>query len=89
MFAYSKECCVCHYWYFLNKGIKFQPNGCNECQDFLMMFMNLCDVAILNIKGSDYCFIISGISINEVINLMQNTCLTEKNPEHYKTEKFI
>ena len=40
--------------------------------------MKLSDIAILNIKGSDYCFIISGISKNEAINLMQNTDLTEE-----------
>ena len=22
----SKECDICHYWYFLNYGFKFQPN---------------------------------------------------------------
>ena len=21
----SKECDICHHWYFLNKGFKFQP----------------------------------------------------------------
>ena len=26
----SKECDVCHYWYFLNKGFKFQPHVCNK-----------------------------------------------------------
>ena len=40
--------------------------------------MNLSDIAILNIKGSDYRIIISLISKNEAINLMQNTDLTEK-----------
>ena len=34
--------------------------------------------AILNIKGSDYCCIISLICKNEAINLMQNADLTEK-----------
>ena len=48
-----------------------------------MMPMNLCDIAILNIKGSDYCCIISLISKNEVINLMQNADLIEKTI-HYK-----
>ena len=33
----SKECDVCHYWYFLNKGFKFQPNICNGCYDVLLM----------------------------------------------------
>ena len=25
----SKKCDICHYWYFLNKDLKFQPNVCN------------------------------------------------------------
>ena len=37
----SKECDSCHYWYFLYKGFKFQPNVCNGCHDLLMMSMNL------------------------------------------------
>ena len=24
----SKECDICHYWYFFNRGFKFQPNVC-------------------------------------------------------------
>ena len=52
----SKECDICHYCYFLNYSFKFQPNVCNRCHD-LLMSMNLSNIAILNIKGSDYrCF---------------------------------
>ena len=45
--------------------------------------MKLSDIAILNIKilllvGSYYCFIISLISKNKAINLMQNPGFTEK-----------
>ena len=50
----SKECDVCHYWCFLNKGFKFQPCVCNRCHDLLMMFINLSDVAILKIKSYYY-----------------------------------
>ena len=49
----SKEYDICHYWYFSNYNFKFQPNLCNRCHDLLMMPINLSDVAILNIKGSD------------------------------------
>ena len=52
------------------------------------MSVNLSDIAILSIKGADYCCIISGISKSETINLMQNAALTKK-LEHYQTEKFI
>ena len=43
-----------------------------------MMSINLSDIAILNIEGSDYRCIISLISKNDAINLMQNANLTEK-----------
>ena len=80
----SKGCDICHYWYFLNFSFKFQLNVCNKCHDLLMMSVNLSDIAILNIKVSDYCCIISLISKNEPINLMQNTDLIEKR-KHYQT----
>ena len=74
----SKVCDICHHWHFLNYSFKFQPSVCNRCHDLLMMSMNLSNIGILNIKGPNYCCIISLISKNEVINLMQNTNLTKK-----------
>ena len=44
----SKECCKCHYGYFLNKGLKFQLYVCNGCHDILMMSVNLNEIAVLN-----------------------------------------
>ena len=40
--------------------------------------MSLSYIAILNIRGSDYRCITSGISKSEAISLMQNINLTEK-----------
>ena len=74
----SKECDICHYWYFLNKGFKIQPNVCNRSHDLLMMSMNLNNFSILNIRSADYCCIISGISKSGAMNLVQNTDLAEK-----------
>ena len=72
----TSEYDVCHYWYFLNFSFKFQPNVCNR-RHGLMMSVNF---SISNIKGFDYCCIISLICIkfNEAINLMQNADLTRK-----------
>ena len=66
----SKECDIYHYWYFFSKDFKFQPNVCNRCHYLLMITVNLSGIAILNIKGSDYCCIISEIRKSEAINLM-------------------
>ena len=43
-----------------------------------MISINLSNIAILNIKGSDYHCIISLISKNEAIELLQSADLTEK-----------
>ena len=43
-----------------------------------MISINISDIAVLNFRGSDYHFIISFISKNEAMNLMQNADLTEK-----------
>ena len=43
-----------------------------------MMSINHNNIAILNIKGSDFCCIISLITKNEATNLMQNADLTRK-----------
>ena len=50
----SKECGLCHYWYFLNKDFRFETNVCNRGQDLLTMSMNISDIAIVNINVSDY-----------------------------------
>ena len=54
---------------FLDKGYKFQPNICNGCHDVSMMSMDLSGIAVRNIRGADYCCIISRMSKSEAINL--------------------
>ena len=33
----SKECMICHYWYFLDIGYKYEPHVCNKCHDISMV----------------------------------------------------
>ena len=54
----SKECIICHFQYFLDKGFKFQPYICSECHNVLTS-MNLNDIAMLSICGVDYHCIIN------------------------------
>ena len=32
----SKECMLCHYWYFKDVGFKFEPHVRIKCHDVLM-----------------------------------------------------
>ena len=72
-----KDYDICHYWYFLNKGFKFQPYVCNRCHDLLVMSMKLSDIAVLKIKNADYRCMITEISKIKGIKLLQNIDLTE------------
>ena len=46
----SKECMLCHYWYFKDVGYKFEPNVCNKCHNVLVTAYRLKNIAILNVK---------------------------------------
>ena len=48
----SKECMICHYWYFKDIGYKFEPYVCNKCHNISMMSSELKNIAILNVKGA-------------------------------------
>ena len=63
----SKKCKTCHYWYILGKDFKFKPDVCNGCHNLSMISMKLSDIFILNIKGTAYCCIISGITKGEAL----------------------
>ena len=47
----SKECILCHYWYFKDIGYECEQYVCNGCQDLSMMVYDLNDFMILNIEG--------------------------------------
>ena len=69
--------------------LRFQTNVGNRCHDLLMMSINHSDIETINIKGPVYRFIISLISKNEAINLLENTNLTEKSKTFKKNIKFV
>ena len=74
----SIECDICHYWYFLDKGFKFQRYSFNRCYNALIVSVNLNGTAILNINGADYHFIIGSIRKRDAVNLLKDADLTEK-----------
>ena len=37
----SKECELCHYWFFKDVGFKFEERVCNRCHDSLTMAHSL------------------------------------------------
>ena len=61
----SKECELCHCWFFEDIGFKFEEHVCNKCHDLLLIAYSLKDIALLNAKGATFRCILMGISKNE------------------------
>ena len=74
----SKECEVCHYWFFKDIGFKFEEHVCNKCHDLLMIAYSLKDIAILNAKGATFTCILIGISKNEGLKRLHNSVTYER-----------
>ena len=50
----SKQCMLCHYWYFKDWSYKLQPYLCNGCHAVSMMTYEVKNIAILSAKGVGY-----------------------------------
>ena len=69
----SKECELCHYWFFKNVGFKFEEHVCNGCHDLLTMAYSLKNIAILSAKGATFRCLLMGISKNEALKKLNNS----------------
>ena len=74
----SKECILCHYWYFKSISYKLEPNVCHKCHHVLMTAHKLKKIAIPDVKGIDYRCILWGIHKNETVNTLNNSVLEIK-----------
>ena len=74
----SKECELCHYWFFKDVGFKFEEHACNRCHDLLMVAHSLKNMAILSAKGVTFRCILMGISKNGGLKRLNNSVTYDK-----------
>ena len=74
----SKECDICHYWYFEEIGFKYEPYLCNSCHDLMQKAMSFDDVAIVYVKESAYKIHFWHMSKNNAISIMNNSNFVDK-----------
>ena len=48
----SKECMLCHYWYFLDKNFSYGPCLCDGCYNMMQKCNKLKNIVIVHIKES-------------------------------------
>ena len=74
----SKECDICHFWYFLDNNFNYGPYLCNIFHDLMQKAMNFNDVAIVFIKGNDYRVHFWYMNKDNATSIMNNASLIEK-----------
>ena len=74
----SKECDICHYWYFKNIGFKCEPYLCNGCHDLMQKTMGFNNIAFVYIKKSAYRIHFWYMSKDDAIGTMNGSNLVDK-----------
>ena len=66
----SKECDICHHWYFKDIGFKNQPYLCYGCHDLTQKATSFSNVPVIYVKGY--------MSKNDAIDIMNDSNLIDK-----------
>ena len=74
----SKECNICHYWYFIDKNFNYQKYLCNGCHDLMQKAMSFNNVAIASVKGNDCRIHFWYMDKDDAISIMRNSNLMNK-----------
>ena len=69
----SKECELCHYWFFKDVGFKFEEHVCNRCHDLLTMAHSVKSIAILSAIGNTFRCLFIDISKNKALKRLNNS----------------
>ena len=74
----SKECMLCHYWYFLNRNFNYGPYLCNGCYNIMQISNNFKTVAIVYVRESACRIYFLYISKHEAKKLLTNSNLIDE-----------
>ena len=74
----SKECDICHHWYFKDIGFKFEKYLCNGCHDLMQKAMSFNNFAIVYVQGRAYRINFWYMSKDDAIHIMSCSNLTDK-----------
>ena len=74
----SRECSLCHYYYFLDMNFNYQKYLCDGCHDMIMKANSMQNLAIAYNKVNAYRINFVFISRDDAINLIKNANIIYK-----------
>ena len=76
--SFSKECDICHYWYFKDIGFKYDKYLCDGCHDLMQKAMSFNNIAIVYVKENAYRIHFWYMSKDDAMNMMNGSILGDK-----------
>ena len=74
----SKECVLCHYWYFLDKNVSYGPYLCDGCYNIMQKSNDFKNIVIFHVRKSAYRIYFLYMSKRKGKILMTNSNLIDK-----------
>ena len=74
----SKECMLCHYWYFLDENFSYRPYLCDGCYNIIQKSIKFKNIAIVHVKKSARRIYFLYMSKREAKKIMTNSNLIAK-----------
>ena len=74
----SRKCCLCKFYYFLNKNFNCQKYLCDGCHDISTKAASMQNLAIIYHGGNAYRVNFVFMSKNDVFNLIKNSNIIDK-----------
>ena len=74
----SKECELCHYWYFKNVGFKYESYFCNGCHDLMQKAISFNNIVVVYVKWNVHRINFKYMSKDDAINIMNGSNLDDK-----------
>ena len=71
----SKECMLCHYWYFLDKNFSYGPYLCDGCYNIMQKSIDSKNIAIVHVRKNGYRIYFLDMSKRKAKKLMINSNL--------------
>ena len=79
----SRECSLCHFWYFIDKNFNYQKYLCNGCHDMSMKGVSIKNVVIVYSKGNAYRIHFWYMSKDDAISIIHNSNLIDKKEHNF------
>ena len=74
----SRECWLCHFWYFLDKNFNNQRHLYNGCHDMSMKANSIQNLVVIYVGGNAYRVIFVFMSKSDAVNLMKSIVIIDK-----------